>query len=67
MDKDKKNRNGSMSNKGAGENAGEKGRTHLPGAPAKSNRQTGGSNRNERDDSSRGAEKNTTKKGPNSI
>ena len=67
MDKEKKNRSGSMSNKGTSGNTGEKGRTDLPGAPAKSNRQTGGSDRNERDDSNRGAEKNTTKKGPNSI
>ncbi len=68
MDKEKKNRSGSVSNRsGKNENTGDRRRTNLPGAPNKSNRQTGGSNRNERDDSSRGADKNTTKKGPNSI
>ena len=66
MDKDKKNRSGSLSNKGSNERE-ERGRTELPGAPAKSNRQTGGGKRQERDDSSRGAEDYTTKKGPNSI
>ena len=67
MEKDKKNRSGSMSNKGNGGNGKDRGREELPGSPAKSNRQTGGSDRRERDDSTRGAEKNTTKKGPNSI
>lgn len=67
MDKEKKNRNGSISNKNPKKQNTGKGRTELPGAPAKSNRQTGGSKRHEKDDSSRGAEKNTTKKGPNSI
>ena len=38
-------------------------RTSQPGAPAKSNRQTGG---NKKDDSE-GIRKQTTKKGPNSI
>ena len=65
MDKEKKSRSGSISNKG-GKNGkeGDKGRTSLPGAPNKSNRQTGD---HEKDDSSRGAERNTTKKGSNSI
>lgn len=68
MDKDKKNRSGSLSNEsGKAGNTGDRKRNSLPGAPAKSNRQTGGSKRNERDDSSRGADRNTTKKGPNNI
>jgi hypothetical protein len=68
MEKEKKNRSGSVSNKGGKKNAtADRGRNDLPGSPSKSNRQTGGSNRHERDDSSRGAEKNTTKKGSNSI
>jgi len=68
MDKEKKNRSGSMSNDSKGQKtSGNRGRTELPGAPAKSNRQTGGNNRKERDDSSGGAERNTTKKGSNSI
>lgn len=45
----------------------ERKQTSQPGAPQRSNRQTGGSNRNERDDSGKGPEKNTTKKGANSI
>lgn len=65
MDKEYKNRSGSQSNasdkSGKG---GERKQTHQPGAPNKSNRQTGD---HERDDSSRGAERNTTKKGENSI
>jgi hypothetical protein len=68
MDKDKKNRSGSQSNDGRKtENKGDRERNSLPGAPASSNRQTGGNKRRERDDSSRGAEKNTTKKGANNI
>ena len=67
MDKEKKNRSGSTSNDGAQEAKGDRGRSSLPGAPAKSNRQTGDSNRQERDDSSGGAERNTTKKGENAI
>jgi hypothetical protein len=64
MDKDKKNRSGSVSN----ENRKQKGRgdakqKRQPGAPPKSNRQTGGHEKNE----SHGAAKNTTKKGANSI
>ncbi|MBD0277710.1 MAG: hypothetical protein ICV81_07060, partial [Flavisolibacter sp.] len=67
-DKEKKNRSGSQSNRGGNnENSKNRGRTHLPGAPSKSNRQTGGNKRNERDDSNSGADRNTTKKGPNSI
>jgi hypothetical protein len=65
MDKELKNRSGSQSNgNGKAENKGDRKRTSLPGAPSKSNRQTGG---HERDDSSRGADRNTTKKGANSI
>ena len=68
MKKELKNRSGSQSNDGRKtENTADRKRNDLPGAPAKSNRQTGGNKRKERDDSSRGAEKNTTKKGPNSI
>lgn len=64
MDKALKNRSGSISN----ENRKQKGRgearqSHQPGAPNKSNRQTGG---HEKDDS-HGAERNTTKKQSNSI
>ena len=68
MDKDKKNRSGSMSNE---ENKQDqkvsKGKSAQPGGPEKSNRQTGGSKRRERDDSNGGAETNTTKKQQNSI
>ena len=64
MDKEKKNRSGSLSNDGGKtENTGDRRKSHQPGAPAKSNRQTGN---HERDDSS-GSERNTTKKGANSI
>ncbi|HWJ90091.1 MAG TPA: hypothetical protein VNR87_03220 [Flavisolibacter sp.] len=68
MEKDKKNKSGSSSSKSdKNESSADRGRTDLPGSPAKSNRQTGGNDRHERDDSSRGAEKNTTKKGGNSV
>ncbi len=68
MEKDKKNRSGSMSNAGNGtENSGDRHKNSQPGAPAKSNRQTGGNKRHERDDSNGGADRNTTKKGSNSI
>ena len=63
MDKDKKNRSGSQSNRHGNEGDNQRGKTQQPGAPAKSNRQTGD---HERDDSS-GAERNTTKKGANSV
>jgi hypothetical protein len=67
MEKNKKNRSGSLSNAGStNENSGGRRRDPLPGAPAKSNRQTGDSKRYEKDDSS-GAERNTTKRGANSI
>ena len=67
MDKEHKNRSGSQSNRGSeNESRGEQRKKEQPGAPAKSNRQTGDSKRNERDDSD-GAEENTTKKGANSI
>ena len=64
MNKDKKNRSGSLSNEGGkAANTGDRRKKHQPGAPAKSNRQTGN---HERDESS-GAERNTTKKGANSV
>ena len=64
MNKNKKNRSGSMSNEEYREDAkNARKRTSQPGAPAKSNRQTGG---NKKDDSE-GTRKQTTKKGPNSI
>jgi len=65
MDKANKNRSGSQSSEGRKtENKGDRKQTSQPGAPNKSNRQTGD---HERDDSSRGADRNTTKKGANSI
>lgn len=68
MDKEKKNRSGSQSNpNGKSENMADMERKELPGSPVSSNRNTGGSKQHERDDSSRGAEKNTTKKGSNNI
>jgi hypothetical protein len=68
MDKEKKNRSGSQSNpNGKNENMADRERKELPGSPVSSNRNTGGSKRHEKDDSSRGAEKNTTKKGSNNI
>ncbi|HYO20857.1 MAG TPA: hypothetical protein VER36_00540 [Flavisolibacter sp.] len=68
MDKDKKNRSGSQSGKGGNkENVSDRRQTSQPGAPSKSNRQTGGNKRHERDDSNGGPDKNTTKKGANSI
>jgi len=68
MDQEKKNRSGSQSNDGRKtENVGNPRQSEQPGASNKSNRQTGGSNRHERDDSNGGADRNTTKKGANSI
>ena len=68
MDKEKKNRSGSQSNDGRKtENVSNQRQTEQPGAPNKSNRQTGDSKRRERDDSSRGADQNTTKKGENAV
>lgn len=66
MDKEKKNRSGDQSNDGR-KNVSDRRQTEQPGAPNKSNRQTGGNKRHERDDSNGGPEKNTTKKGANSI
>jgi hypothetical protein len=64
MKKDKKNRSGSISGGGTKtNNKGDRHQTSQPGAPNKSNRQTGG----HRKDDSDGAEKNTTKKGPNAV
>jgi hypothetical protein len=45
---------------------GERKQTSQPGAPSKSNRQTGG-NKGHRKDESHGSGKNTTKKGPNAV
>ena len=67
MDKEKKNRGGSQSNTGGKQNVSDRRQTEQPGAPNKSNRQTGGNKRHERDDSNGGPDKNTTKKGANSI
>ena len=66
MDKEKKNRSGSQSNRsGKSETERSKRQTTQPGAPKRSNRQTGD---HERDDSTpRGADRNTTKKGGNSV
>ena len=65
MDKKKKNLSGSMSNGNSDvdKNGGERLQTTQPGAPNKSNRQTGG----QRKDESHGSHSNTTKKGPSSI
>lgn len=67
MDKEKKNRSGSVSNGSPKKAGNDRGKSAQPGAPNKSNRQTGGSDRHERDDSSRGADRNTTKKGSNAV
>lgn len=65
MDKNLKNRSGSLSNESKGtDKGGNRKQKSQPGAPGKSNRQTGD---HERDDSNGGAERNTTKKGANSI
>jgi hypothetical protein len=62
MDKEKKNRSGSVSNRsGKNEGGGSRKRDHLPGAPSKSNRQTKGHDENAPE------VKTGTKKGPNSI
>lgn len=56
MDKENKNRSGSQSNRnGKNENLGDRGGAHLPGSPVSSNRNTGGSKRHERDNSSKGS------------
>ena len=68
MDNEKKNRSGSKSGGGSKtENVSDRRQTEQPGAPNKSNRQTGGNKRHERDDSNGVPDKNTTKKGANSI
>ena len=64
MNKEHKNRSGSQSNDGSSEQRGDKKQTSQPGASVRSNRQTG---HYEKDNSSRGSERNTAKKGPNSI
>jgi hypothetical protein len=62
MDQEKKNRSGSQSSEGSKtENVSDRRQKSQPGAP------TGGSQRHERDDSSRGADRNTTKKGENAV
>jgi len=67
MDKDKNSRNGKKDENKKQQTSGDRGRTELPGAPSKSNRQTGGNKRHERDDSNGGSDRNTTKKGANAI
>ena len=68
MDKTKKNRSGSLSNESQkSQGGGGRGKEGQQGSPVSSNRQTGGSQRNERDDSSRGADRNTTKRGENAV
>ena len=64
MENEKKNRSRSQFRGGNDENRNER-RDHLQGPPTSSYRNTGGNKRHEKDDSSRGAEKNTTKKGSN--
>ena len=65
MDKEQKNRSGSQSNRNSNtDNRGERQQTSQPGAPNRSNRQTGD---HEKDDSTRGADRNTTKKGENAV
>jgi hypothetical protein len=68
MDKTKKNRSGALSNESQ-KNQGGGGRSKevQPGSPVSGNRQTGDSKRRERDDSSRGADRNTTKRGENAV
>ena len=62
MDKELKNRSGSLSNdNGKNENVGDRRREHLPGAPSKSNRQT------KRRDESGPEKERGTKKGPNNV
>jgi hypothetical protein len=68
MDKEKKSRSGSQSNRNEkNENVGDRGRKQVPGTPVSSNRTTGGNKRQKRDHSFRGAERNTTKRGSNSV
>lgn len=65
MDKDKKNRSGSQSNEGGvDERRVDARQQEQPGAPSKSNRQTGD---HEKDDSNHGPDKNTTKKQQNAV
>jgi hypothetical protein len=68
MDKTKKNRSGSLSNESdKNQGGGGRRRDSLQGTPARDNRQTGGSKRRERDESSRSSDRLTTKKGPNAV
>lgn len=68
MDKENKNRSGSQTNRNAkNENGGDRRRKHLPGSPASSNSNTGGNKRHEKDNSSNGPDRNTTKRGSNNI
>ena len=68
MDKENENRSGSQTNSnGKNENMGDRSRINLPGSPSSSNRDTDGSKRHASDESSKGDEKNTTKKGANNI
>jgi hypothetical protein len=64
MDKEKKNRSGSLSNPRKDQDSkNERKQTSQPGAPSKSNRQTGG----QRKDESHGSDRNDNKKGQNAI
>lgn len=64
MSKENNNRNEKQNSEGTKQNTSSGGKSNMKGAPLKSNRQTGD---HEKDDSSRGADKNTTKKQANSI
>jgi hypothetical protein len=62
MDRDKKNRSGSLTNRsGKNENMGDRRKDSQPGAPARSNRQTKGH------DESFAIKETGTKKGSNSV
>jgi hypothetical protein len=62
MDKELKNRSGSVSNRsGKNENTGDKRQTSQPGASGKENRQT------KTDNESKRASERGTKKGPNNV
>jgi len=62
MDKELKNRSGSVSNRnGKNENRGDRKQASQPGGPNKSNRQTKGN------DESGPVKENGAKKGPNSV
>lgn len=65
MDKNKKNRSGSLSNSNRSQDGrGDAQQVNQPGAKQVSDRQSEG---HRKDDSSRGADRNTTKKQGNSV